>query len=55
LGAVLGAVIYDLLGAIAFPIAQTGDPLPLTAATRLIELVVPSIAIAVGAARGARP
>jgi hypothetical protein len=53
-GAVLGAVLYDLLGAIAFPFAHTGDPLATTSVTRLIELLVPAIAIALGAARGAR-
>jgi hypothetical protein len=54
IGAVVGAVAYDLIGAFAFPFANTADPLATTAAARFVELIVPAIAIAVGAASGAR-
>jgi hypothetical protein len=53
-GAVLGAVVYDLIGAFAFPFANTADPLATTAAARFLELIIPAIAIALGAASGAR-
>ena len=49
IGAVVGAVVYDLIGAFALPFANTADPLATTAVARLLELVVPAIAIAVGA------
>ena len=54
IGAVVGAVVYDLIGAFAFPFANTADPLATTAAARFVELIVPAIAIAAGAAGGAR-
>jgi hypothetical protein len=54
IGAVLGAVLYDLIGAFAFPFANTADPLATTAAARFLELIVPAIAIALGAASAAR-
>jgi hypothetical protein len=54
LGAVSGAVIYDLLGAMIFPFAQTGDPFAITSSARLLEFLIPGLAIALGAARGAR-
>jgi hypothetical protein len=53
LGAVIGAVVYDLAGGYAFPFANTGDPLATMSVARLVELIVPAIAIAVGAACGA--
>jgi hypothetical protein len=54
IGAVVGAVFYDLIGAFAFPLANTAEPLATTAAARFAELIVPAIAIAVGAASGSR-
>jgi hypothetical protein len=53
-GAIVGAIAYDLIGAFAFPFASTGDPIAATAAARFAQLIVPAVAIAAGAARGAR-
>jgi hypothetical protein len=53
-GAIVGAVVYDLTGAFAVPFASTGDPLAATAAARFAALIIPAIAIAAGAAIGAR-
>jgi hypothetical protein len=54
IGAVVGAIVYDLIGAFAFPFANTGEPLASTAAARFLELILPALAIAAGAVRGAR-
>ena len=54
IGAVIGAVAYDLIGAFALPFANTADPIAATAAARFLEVIVPAIAIAAGAASGAR-
>jgi hypothetical protein len=54
-GSVVGAVVYDLLGAVVFPLAETGEPLAATSSARLLELLVPAIAIAGLAALGAHP
>jgi hypothetical protein len=53
-GAVLGAVLYDLLGAVVFPLDQTGEPLAATRRARLLEFLLPGAAIGAVAALGAR-
>jgi hypothetical protein len=49
LGALVGTVVYELLGAILFPIAETGQPISTTWATRLLARLLVAIAAASGA------
>jgi hypothetical protein len=50
IGAALGAAVFELLGAVAFPLANTPRPLALTWTARLVaRLLVASLA-AIGAA-----
>jgi hypothetical protein len=55
IGALVGAIAYDLLGAFVLPFADTAEPLASTALARFLALLFPAIAIAAGAARGAGP
>ncbi len=45
MGAVTGTVAFDLIGAVAFPLAETGEPLSTTAASRLAARMLVGIAI----------
>ena len=45
-GALLGAVAYDLIGALLFPLARTADPLAETSLNRLISRLLVSLATA---------
>jgi hypothetical protein len=53
LGGVAGAVIYDLVGAIAFPLDKTSQPVSATIATRLFAQITAALCVAVGASFGA--
>jgi hypothetical protein len=53
LGAVLGTIAYDLIGATIAPLAETGGPLSTTPATRLLARVAVSALAALGAAAAA--
>ncbi len=50
LGAVVATVIYELVGALAFPLAQTGRPLAATWGTRLLARLAVATLTAGGAA-----
>jgi hypothetical protein len=47
-GAVLGAIASDLIGAFAFPMADTGDPVSTTWASRLVARLLVALATAAG-------
>jgi hypothetical protein len=49
-GASLGTVVYDLLGAVAFPAAETGSSLSITWGTRLLAHLCVTVAAALGVA-----
>jgi len=49
LGAVGGAIVYELVGALAFPSGRTGEPLSATPTTRLFFLLAVALLTAVGA------
>jgi hypothetical protein len=58
LGGAGGACLYELVGALAFPNARTGDPISTAPATRVFFLLAVSLLTAAGAvwlARGAAP
>ncbi len=55
LGAVCGALIYDLLGATVFPLEETWLPTSTTARTRLLARVLVAVMTALGAAIAAGP
>ncbi len=46
MGALLGAVAYDLIGALLFPLARTADPVAATALNRLVSRLMVSLATA---------
>ena len=46
MGAVLGAVVFDLIGAGLFPFADTGQPISTTWQTRLMARLMISLATA---------
>jgi hypothetical protein len=46
LGAVLGAIAFDLSGALLFPLASTGEPVSTTWPTRLLARLLVSVATA---------
>lgn len=50
LGAVLATLAYELLGALAFPLAKTGEPISATWPTRLLAYVLVTSLVATGAA-----
>ncbi len=49
-GAALGTILYEVLGAMAFPIAETGSPIAATSPTRLLGRVMVTLSAAAGAA-----
>jgi hypothetical protein len=49
-GAALGTALYDLFGALAFPLDSTSSPLSTTASTRLLARLAVAIPVALGAA-----
>jgi hypothetical protein len=49
-GAAFGTALYDLLGALAFPLDSTSSPLSTTAITRLLARLAITITAALGAA-----
>jgi hypothetical protein len=53
LGAVAATVLYDLIGALAFPLDKTSEPVSATVATRLFAQVAVAVLVAACAAIGA--
>jgi hypothetical protein len=49
IGAVAGTFLFDLLGGLAFPLAETGKPLADTAVTRLMAMLFVAVSSALGA------
>lgn len=47
-GALVGAALFDVLGALLFASDQTGDPISLSPASRLFAMLVASLATAAG-------
>jgi len=54
LGAVGGAILYELVGALAFPSGRTGEPLSATPVTRLFFFLAVALLTAMGAVWMAR-
>ncbi|QDV34801.1 hypothetical protein [Tautonia plasticadhaerens] len=54
-GAAGGAVLYDLAGALAFPVAGTSEPISAAVATRLLLHLFVAVSAAFGTARAASP
>ena len=52
-GAIAGVLVYELVGAYAFPLDGTSDPLSATSGTRLFARLAATIFISAGAAVGA--
>jgi hypothetical protein len=50
MGALLGTVVYDLIGAVALPFSDTGQPLAVTRLSHFLCFVLLAISIAIGAA-----
>lgn len=48
LGVALGAILYDLTGAFAFPLAETGKPLAAEALPRLLAFLLVALGTALG-------
>jgi hypothetical protein len=55
LGALCGALIFDFLGALAFPLEETGLPTSSTARTRLLARILVAVMTALGATIAAGP
>lgn len=55
LGGAAGTVVYELLGAIAFPVDKTSQPVSATVVTRLIAHLAVGLLAAAGAAMAADP
>jgi len=55
LGALCGALIFDFLGALAFPLEETGLPTSSTARTRLLARILVGVMTALGATIAAGP
>ena len=53
-GAVLATILYEVIGAMAFPLEQTGQPISAGAGSRLFARLVVSVAVAAVAARALR-
>jgi hypothetical protein len=53
LGGVAATVVYDLVGALAFPIDKTSQPVSATVVTRLFAQIVVALFVAIGAALAA--
>lgn len=53
-GGLLGALIYEIVGAVGFPSDETSEPIAGTTVTRLIAFVLVSLGSAVGAALSAQ-
>lgn len=54
LGAIGATVVYELTGALAFPLARTHFPIPESPATHLLAHLAVSLLVAAGAANGVR-
>jgi hypothetical protein len=52
LGACAGAIVYEILGAIVFPLDETSSPISATSATRLLGRLAVSTLGSAGAALG---
>jgi outer membrane lipoprotein SlyB len=53
LGAAAGALVYEMVGALAFPLEGTSNPISATWGTRLLARLAVTILISAGAATGA--
>jgi hypothetical protein len=53
LGALAGVLVYEIVGALVFPLGGTSHPLSATAGTRLFARLAVAILASAGAARGA--
>jgi hypothetical protein len=53
LGGVVATMIYDLVGALAFPLDKTSQPVSATSVTRLLAQLTVAVLVAAGAAVGA--
>ena len=53
LGAIAGMLVYEIVGAVAFPLDETSDPLSATWGTRLFARLAVTIFASAGAAMGA--
>ncbi len=47
-GAVAGAIAYDMIGAVLFPLALTGEPVSITATTRLLARLLIGVGTSAG-------
>ena len=54
LGAAVGAVAFEVVGALAFPLALTTRPIPVTWGSRLVAHLLVAVCAAAGAAVAAR-
>lgn len=54
-GAAVGAGIYELLGAFAFPLANTAEPMAQSPGARLLACLAVALGAALGAVAGAQP
>jgi hypothetical protein len=55
LGAAIGSILYDVIGAIMFPLASTTDPWSATPETRLLARLAVALFTAAGVLLLARP
>jgi MFS family permease len=53
LGGIVAALVYDLVGAVAFPLDKTSQPVSATVATRLLAQTTAAVIVALGASLGA--
>jgi hypothetical protein len=54
LGGVAATMLYDMVGALAFPLDKTNDPVSATLVTRLFAQLAVAVLVAAGAALGTR-
>lgn len=52
-GAVLGILVYQIVGVMAFPLDQTSKPLSTSSGSRMLALVAVAVLVAIGAVKGA--
>ncbi|WP_152054398.1 hypothetical protein [Tautonia marina] len=52
-GAVLGILVYQIVGVMAFPLDQTSKPLSTSSGSRMLALVAVAVLVALGAVKGA--
>ncbi|MEW4571433.1 hypothetical protein AB1L88_26460 [Tautonia sp. JC769] len=53
MGAILGILIYQIVGAVAFPRDQTSKPLSTSSGSRLLAVAAVAVMVALGAVKGA--